>query len=578
MPRVPIASTRCVPASTPRVATVRPRPRAGAALAALVLALALVAVLAPPAGASTYTVASCDSGSTSGWSPHSGGLWVAWHDGCAGGRALTARVTGWPSSFAQWTFAAPAHTEIAGFSLLRSWWAARGVFYGTPIVSIETSGAGDRYRNWRANFAGWPVEAAESWEGAEGLTGQTRLEARVECGGGGACVTEGGVSAWLAVRAARVELRDRAAPRVTAGSPAVLAGIARVGWSAEDRGGGVERAVLRVDGRDVAAAPATDPEGTCRRPFRTVVPCPSAVSGTLALDTRALADGRHELELRVLDAAGNEGAAAPWRVVVDNVAAPPTDPPPHTDPPRSEPPPAGAATPDGAASAGGANGGLRVHAWLEARGRRLRRLTVPYGRAVTVRGQVLDATGAPVPSAAVGMAERSDGGRWRARTGLRTTSAGDFEATIRPGRSRRIRLAAAGAAADVPALTGRGWPPAPAAGAASPSPAQAAALAGAARLRLLVRAPVTLTARRVADAIAASGRVAGGRLPARGARVEIQLRERGRWVGRLVVRTRSGGRFHGTLPWRGGRRSALRALAPRQPGLPFARGAAQASW
>src|SRR5829696_6410536 len=199
MPRVPIASTRCVPASTPRVATVRPRPRAGAALAALVLALALVAVLAPPAGASTYTVASCDSGSTSGWSPHSGGLWVAWHDGCAGGRALTARVTGWPSSFAQWTFAAPAHTEIAGFSLLRSWWAARGVFYGTPIVSIETSGAGDRYRNWRANFAGWPVEAAESWEGAEGLTGQTRLEARVE-------------------------LRDRAAPRVTAGSPAVLGG------------------------------------------------------------------------------------------------------------------------------------------------------------------------------------------------------------------------------------------------------------------------------------------------------------------------------------------------------------------
>jgi hypothetical protein len=550
-------------------------------------ALAALLVLATPAAAGTYTVHSCDSGSTSGWSPGNGGLWVAWHDGCAGGGALTARVTGWPSSFAQWTFTAPSDTDIAGFSLLRSWWTARGIFYGTPIVSIETSGAGDRYRNWRANFADWPVEAAESWEGAAGLSGQTQLHARVECGGGGSCVTENGVSAWLVLRAARIDLRDRFAPRVTAASPARLAGVVRVGWSAEDRGGGVERAVLRVDGRDAVSAPAADADGTCRRPFRNVVPCPRAVSGELALDTRALAEGRHEVDVRVLDAAGNEGAAGPWRVEVDNVAPPrpdpPHTPPPHTPPPGGPPPVGPGATPPGDARHGDApraatRDGLRVHAWLEARGRRLPRLTVRYGRAVTLRGQVLDVAGNPVPSAALAMAERNDGGRWRARTGLRTTSAGDFEATIRPGRNRRIRLAAARTATDLPPLTGRGWPPAADGAAAPPSPLASAALAGAARLRLLVRAPVTLAARRAGASVAVTGRVRGGRLPARGARVEIQVRERGRWVGRLVVRTRSGGRFRGTVPWRGGRRPALRALAPRQPGLPFAKGSAQASW
>jgi hypothetical protein len=55
--------------------------------------------------------------------------------------------------------------------------------------------------------------------------------------------------------------------------------------------------------------------------------------------------------------------------------------------------------------------------------------------------------------------------------------------------------------------------------------------------------------------------------------VELQARERGRWVTRLVVRTFRSGRYAGRL---GSAARHIRARVPHQAGLPFAAGLARA--
>ena len=59
----------------------------------------------------------------------------------------------------------------------------------------------------------------------------------------------------------------------------------------------------------------------------------------------------------------------------------------------------------------------------------------------------------------------------------------------------------------------------------------------------------------------------------RGVLVELQTRDRGRWLTRLVVRTYGSGRYAGRL---GSAARQVRARVPRQAGLPFAAGLARA--
>lgn len=91
-------------------------------------------------------------------------------------------------------------------------------------------------------------------------------------------------------------------------------GIGNVGVSAGDVGGGVYRAIVSVDGQEVARQVLDGDGGRCgdvedgngdAYEFAAPRPCPLSAAGIVALDTRGLLDGEHQLRVDVEDAAGN---------------------------------------------------------------------------------------------------------------------------------------------------------------------------------------------------------------------------------------------------------------------------------
>jgi hypothetical protein len=91
------------------------------------------------------------------------------------------------------------------------------------------------------------------------------------------------------------------------GAPAV-AGDQTVAFEASDKGGGVYRAILEVDGVLAAEQIFDRDVPTCRAPFRVAQPCAEKVSGSLLFDTARYVDGPHEARLIVFDATGSNQA------------------------------------------------------------------------------------------------------------------------------------------------------------------------------------------------------------------------------------------------------------------------------
>lgn len=299
--------------------------RARLRLVALAAALLLVAQLlvAPAAArAGTYAVESCTSGSTSGWAPFATGAYAEWGSSCGvWGGAMDAQIRGYAQSYAGWTFTAPADTEIAGFRLSRTFTLASGQPFGTSLVAA-ISGPSQRFYDWRPNFGG-AFGLGPELLAANGLRGETTLTARLECGGGAACTG----SSTLRIHGATIELRDDVPPVLASVSGSLLAagplkGTRTLTYTAHDKGGGVRREQLLVDGAVVAERGAECSSGLA-------VPCARDVSGTLAVDTARLADGEHEATLVVTDVAGGWVTHGPVRFTVDNVP-----PPRSTSPPR----------------------------------------------------------------------------------------------------------------------------------------------------------------------------------------------------------------------------------------------------
>jgi hypothetical protein len=268
------------------------------------------------------------------------------------------------------------------------------------------------------------------------------------------------------------------------------------------------------------------------RRYAARVPCPLRASADAALDTRGLADGPHELRVVAEDAAGNRTTVlGPVTRVVDNVPAPPAPVagPPAVAAPPAVPGPSAVATAPGPPS--------RLTAWLEHAGRRLTRVTVPYGTRVRVRGRIEPrVAGRPLTAL-----ETVPGRSARAVTGVRTRGDGTFLAFTPVGPSRRLRFTGDDGARSRP-------------------------------LTVRVRASALLQARRRGAALVLAGALRGGRyVPNAGALVLLECRRGGAWAPLGLVRTDGRGRFR--------RRAAhaapcdrARATVPRQPGLPFARG------
>jgi len=72
--------------------------------------------------------------------------------------------------------------------------------------------------------------------------------------------------------------------------------------------------------------------------FTQTVPCPAGSSNEFSLDTSTLANGPHQIQAAVVDAAGNQTLAGPVQITVENTA--PIVPTTPITPPTTPPPPA----------------------------------------------------------------------------------------------------------------------------------------------------------------------------------------------------------------------------------------------
>ena len=180
-----------------------------------------------------------------------------------------------------------------------------------------------------------------------GLAGVTAIDGTAGCGGGLTCAAGGGAScpelgsdpclAGNHLYAMVVTLEDDTAPTVsgvggTLLAPGPIAGVADVDFSATDTGSGLYSATVTVDGVALARSllDANDPRcvpidgpgssgaAIAVMRFSWTVPCALAGSGTVALDTRALADGAHSVVVSVFDAAGNAATAWSGTIHTDN--------------------------------------------------------------------------------------------------------------------------------------------------------------------------------------------------------------------------------------------------------------------
>jgi hypothetical protein len=110
-------------------------------------------------------------------------------------------------------------------------------------------------------------------------------------------------------------------PAVTPAGPLFAGGPMRgtkeASFAATDQGSGIAKVSLLVD--DSPLATVTDLNSNkCKKPYKFLAPCKTAINSAFNFDTSAVADGDHKVEVAVEDAAGQVTGSAPVTVTVHN--------------------------------------------------------------------------------------------------------------------------------------------------------------------------------------------------------------------------------------------------------------------
>jgi hypothetical protein len=463
-----------------------------------VLAVLMVLVVAAPARADdVYTVDTCvGNGPGQGWTINGAGPAA---NACPRpGISATAPngTTGTLGAF-QLIFTPPPSTHVAGYRLWRTVRLASPWNYSlfnTPQLReqdrVETCWSMSGCTALGDGLTTHAADVAQSGLDSAGIVLHT------DCNPG-SC--PGGNPSSVTVTRFQVDLRDLSDPTIV-GTPSgdlldpatPVAGTRTVSFSAADQGSGVYMAELVVDGAVAAAGVVDGNDGNCAKPFTTVVPCRAAASGSLSLNTATLPDGVHSMALVVTDATETNAATyGPVQVTTANTSAVCTPGIPAK------------ATPVSAALKG-----VRGTAVTRASGR------------ASVTGKVTGA-GAGVTIDLLAR-EPVTGAPSTVLASTLTAADGSYALAVPAGPSRRLRAAWKVNATDTTFTCSR-----------------------ALNVRVPARATLTASPRslRAGARVKLSGRLAGGRVPARGKLIDLQAREVGRWHTFASVRTDRAGRF-----------------------------------
>jgi hypothetical protein len=305
-------------------------------LLASVVTLLLTA--APPATAGTYTVHSCQTPSGTfvgdeGWTAlaatsepnRDGGVIEA----CTllgspmGIRFGDVQLPANPGVGRSWRFDAAPDTTIASASLARTFelgWPIEDGVYGRGYV-VDAWHDEDEISHrleFRAPPWGGRTDSSNSGTHVTGAGGTWEsVSFRLRCWESNGDALCGPFRATLAVSRATFGISDSQTPSGNvdvSGLATVVRGTVGVGVSASDVGGGVYRAIVSVDGAEVAREVLDGNGGRCgdvepgngdAYEFATPQPCALSAAGEVALDTSGLLDGQHQLRVEVEDAAGN---------------------------------------------------------------------------------------------------------------------------------------------------------------------------------------------------------------------------------------------------------------------------------
>ena len=409
------------------------------------------------------------------------------------------------------------------FARLTVWYSARLAGSGQPMHFMSGELRPDGFH--QVVLAGPP--GAENAVAERELSPDTQqLQLALRCGDGGGvspafCGAAHGVP--LLIHGVKTTLREEVPPIVQRLGGALLEGgpqrgIRTVSYAAADAQSGLSKVDVLLDGSLVASEDLTP--GCSYSDFTA---CPPSADGSVQVDTRAVANGRHRLTLRAWDVAGNPGELHGNTAV--EVA--------------NEPVPVAPAPVDLSA--------YELSARFTSTSRPT--VTVPYGRRVRIRGRLTRSSQPVAAGSVVEVLEKPGhrGAREVSRARVRTRADGSFSArlvTTRP--SRTVRLAYR-----------------PTAGGRVVSPA----------LDLRVRARSRVRASLRGSVLRFSGRVLSAPMPKRGKRIVMEGRSPGSaWTPFKTIRTDRRGRFSGTYRLRvrrPGVRLKVRAVVPRQTGYGY---------
>jgi hypothetical protein len=320
-------------------------------LPALAMLLAASAIVAGTASAGTYQVSAC-AGATAlinnSWQPfdnnttyletssNCGSADVTGRSGATSGLAAADVLkleTNVPAgATAGWRFTAPAGDEISAITMDRDLYEEGGGWVPRVVDADGNPLAGE---TCPFNGGGCEKSGETLHTGLDTPSLAIELLCEPEPFQPSTCANGSLQHAGrVELNSATVTITDNQPPQITSLSGSLFTngpvhGTLSGTIDASDNSG-MQYARLYVDGAQVAQqALACD--------FTRTAPCPASSSNQFSLDTSTLANGPHQVQAAVVDAAGNQTLAGPVQITVENTA--PIAPSTTTTSPITPPPP-----------------------------------------------------------------------------------------------------------------------------------------------------------------------------------------------------------------------------------------------